>query len=646
MRYIITVLLILGTFAISGASADYTIGPSVSGSIWAGNSTSDNATVDQGDDNVRVGFFADNFDDNDISGWSTGTIPTAVGGRVEFDPTEDLYRTDITIVNYTLQYTFNITDSSNSDTTHLYFRGQAIGSSYQMRQRSGTTLEVRDSTGWGQKCVNSSLTITSNTTYTMRVDLDWHNYTFYLDNVEIMSFSDAAYSSGYFRHRGSGVTHYVDDVRLWEFGQHDGNITSWHDAAIGNDTYEIWFNFTSAQTHSDYYRNNATGSFTLLGANQIGNKSYTLATKYQHTDVRTTLNGNSTQTPVLVGITFKTQACTGPLAISSYTPLGTIWPEVYDSQMFTVTTNQSTQCRWYVNGTLKQTNTTPAITHTYTNTSLLGGGCNITALVNNSNGNNSKVWLFEVGANSISYISLKEQPTNQTLIAKMNITRIGQNVTDWGRWQNYTFNGWQYYFQFTNGTEIMNQTATSNNESLWFNGTSLLPTGVYFINATSSGTNTLTLYANEYALINNWTADQTYQQIAANISNDVCYSYYNSTSGLWEAYWVGYTYGATNIIPKNCSISVFVDAQTTVTATPNAGGVTITNAAWFYSYLPGSTAKTLTEIEIAMDADGLDVWALYGFDNATQEYTATSSYSVDPNEGYTVYVNTTGEYTP
>ena len=99
-------------------------------------------------------------------------------------------------------------------------------------------------------------------------------------------------------------------------------------------------------------------------------------------------------------------------------------------------------------------------------------------------------------------------------------------------------------------------------------------------------------------------------------------------------------------IPKNNSAFIFVDAQTTVSATPHTGGITIQNATWFYGILPETTTKTLTEIETAMDADGLDVWSLYGWSNASQAYTVTGGYSVAPNEGYAVYCNVTGEFTP
>jgi hypothetical protein len=202
-----------------------------------------------------------------------------------------------------------------------------------------------------------------------------------------------------------------------------------------------------------------------------------------------TTNTYYNNTPIPTGnwsnITVWAFNSTAAPSITSYAPTGTIWPEVQDSQLFNVTVNQSTQCRWYVNGSLAQTNATPSLTHAYTNTSLNGGGCNVTAVCNNTNGSDSQSWIFEVGADSISYIILQDTPTNQSMIKEIDVTRIGSNVTDWGIWQNHTFDGWTYYFRYTNGTEIKSLTASGDNDTLWFNHTSLLPTGVYFINASN-----------------------------------------------------------------------------------------------------------------------------------------------------------------
>ena len=540
----------------------------------------------------------------------------------------------------------------------------------------------------------------------------------------------------------------IDDVRIYNYtisqaeinqtrdNDHhtSGNLTTWHDAGSGNETYQITVNCTTPTNtnYTVYYRENNTGNYVSLASMQTGNTTHTITgTKYQDTQVTWQGFGNVTLTPELIGMTLKTQASGGtpdpinldhtkdstwvnhtwdagsgnvtdsynvsvndtwhngttneyynntPIpegnwsnitvwawnstyselssgsvsedvqtgvapSITAYYPTVTIWPEVADSQLFNVTVNQSTQCRWYVNGSLAQTNATPSLTHAYTNTSLEGGGCNVTAVCNNTNGTDSQTWIFEVGADSITYIVLSEDDTNLSCLIRWNVTRVGSNVTHWNTSYSNTTAGCTYYFNFDNDTEILNQTASMDDEELWFNSSTLLPTGIYYING-SCPYNYITLYANEYALINNWTADRTFSQIATNISNDVCYSWYNYTSGLWESYYVGYSYNSANVIPKNCSAFVFVDGETTISATPNTGGITIQNASWFYGYLPGSTAKTLTEIETAMDADGLDVWSLYGWSNATQAYTVTGGYSMAPNEGYSVYVNTTGEFTP
>ena len=136
--------------------------------------------------------------------------------------------------------------------------------------------------------------------------------------------------------------------------------------------------------------------------------------------------------------------------------------------------------------------------------------------------------------------------------------------------------------------------------------------------------------------------------------------YYNSTSGLFEEYWVGYTYNHDVVIPANCSIFVYIDdgatmpvlpgedatGNTTESITSTTSGITIIGGGWFYGYLPGMISKTLSEIEDGIDADGLDVWHIHGWNNATHEYTSTGSYSVAPNGGYVVYCNVTGEYTP
>ena len=867
MKYILLISIIVLTIGV--VSADYTVGPGIGGSDWDGNSTAslfdwDDETI-VNDDNIILSYENkiknSGFEDvNSSSPWhiaqywaNTSWIAQDVvyfsrNNTVVGIPSQSwcmrAYRDVTTGCGIYSDY-FSVDNSTTYTITYQGKTGDAWSRVYMIwfDDESTTTLADSDHSG-------------------ISPSTDWNEVTFTSSTSDDLG--------------GDGVG--VGRARLYRFNTIgdcfwdkikvncsdyylDGNRTTWHDAGSGQETHQITVNcITPANTnYTVYYRENNTGNYVSLASAQTGNQTISISgTKYQDTEVRVKLLGNTTQTSELIGIIFKTQASAAAPSITAYGPLGTIWPEVNDSQLFNVTVNQTTQCRWYVNGTLKQTNVTPSLTHAYTNTSLSGGGCNVTAVVNNTNGTDSQTWIFEVGADSVTWIVLKDQPTNQTLIAEWNVTWIGSNITDWGYWQNHTFNGWQYFFRFTNGTEIMNTTATSDNESLWFNHTSLLPTGVYFLNvseappgitnvqngsisdtsqyvnwtvnqtanniviydtgavsadstacdgqwsathacanatdgnwssyAESAGAllayayfnytipsganqseslwhvkdnagqanltipsacwgstlylramcsdignsatwqcyngtswitlrtsvaniiyeeemtfkytstwnnstaapnitltgltasttynfharsynlanaslsgnsstysfttaaaapyNDITLYVDEYGLINNWTTAQNCSQIDANTSNCVCMSWYNHTSGLWESYRSGYGYNADAEIPENNSAFIFVDGQTTVSATPHTGGITIQNASWFYGMLPETTAKTLTEIETEMDADGLDVWSLYGWSNASQAYTETGGYSVAPNEGYAVYVNTTGEYTP
>ena len=838
MKYLL--LFSASLLMIGAASADYTVGPALGGSKWSGNTTTDN-TIEY---NNYIELIRPQVDRNcfDVG----GTVSSLAPQYTSFDSLKSN------------QY------SHSGNLTNLRVLAETSGTLALITYHDNGSAYVYKNTSvdYGFSAGDQNISID----FFIKDDEVLAVYTYvgdYLRHYDSVTSETMYFMSGKIETSNLYATWSSQANRQKVYCAHgnyseSGNLTAWHDAGSGQETYELWFNFTSVLNHSDYYRDNTTGSFVLLGANQVGNKSYSLSTKYRDTEPRTILHGNTTHTPELLGITFKTQAsAAGAPSITSYAPLGTIWPEVQDAQLFNVTVNQTTQCRWYVNGTLKQTNSSLSLTHAYTNTSLNGGGCNVTAVCNNTNGTDTKTWLFEVGADSVTYIVLKDQPTNQTLIAEWNVTRIGSNITDWGWWQNHTYNGWTYYFRFTNGTAIMNTTAMNDNESLWFNHTSLLPTGVYFINVseappsitnvqngsisdtsqyvnwtvnqttnnrviydtgaipadsttcdgawsathacanasdgnwtsyaesagaltsyayfnytvqsganqseslwhvkdtsghanltipdacwgntiycrarcsdvansaiwqcdngtswitlrtvvaniiyeqemtfkytsdwdnstaapnitltgltaattynfharsysvaetpissnsstysfttTGTATNDMTLYANEYALINKWTTAQNCSQIDANISNMVCGSWYNHTSGLWEGYRSGYSYNADAEIPKNNSAFIFIDAQTTVSAEIHAGGITIRNATWFYGMLPGSTAKTLTEIETAMDSDGLDVWSLYGWSNVSQAYTETGGYSVAPNEGYAVYVNTTGEWTP
>jgi hypothetical protein len=90
----------------------------------------------------------------------------------------------------------------------------------------------------------------------------------------------------------------------------DGYTQHWYNSGTGNETYQIDTNVTTlANTnYSVFYRANGTGSWTVIGtANATANQSISLSTKYQNTDVKVELYGNTTATPELLSITFWTQ---------------------------------------------------------------------------------------------------------------------------------------------------------------------------------------------------------------------------------------------------------------------------------------------------------------------------------------------------
>ena len=86
------------------------------------------------------------------------------------------------------------------------------------------------------------------------------------------------------------------------------------------------------------------------------------------------------------------------LIISAYTPSTPLSKTVSDSQLFTVNTSETSQCRWYINGLLKQTNSTGATRHEYLNSSLDEGYWNFTATANTTDTTSSQTWWVTVSA--------------------------------------------------------------------------------------------------------------------------------------------------------------------------------------------------------------------------------------------------------
>ena len=86
------------------------------------------------------------------------------------------------------------------------------------------------------------------------------------------------------------------------------------------------------------------------------------------------------------------------IIITAYTPSTPLSKTTGDSQLFTVNTSENSQCRWYINGSLKQTNSTDATRHEYRNSSLEEGYWNFTATANTTDRTSSQTWWVTVAA--------------------------------------------------------------------------------------------------------------------------------------------------------------------------------------------------------------------------------------------------------
>lgn len=197
----------------------------------------------------------------------------------------------------------------------------------------------------------------------------------------------------------------------------------------------------------------------------------------------------------------------------------------------------------------------------------------------------------------------------------------------------------EYCLCYPNGTAVQACiTATSEGQIIWFNGSAdRLPEAInYSINETF-GTSTILIPANTYGMINNWTVATNFTNIAANESNDVCYTYYNVTTGEWESHYVGYSWNSDYVIPLEASVMMCVNTQTTITAAIVTPSSTELYTGWNMVFVEGTDNETIADIKSDIGTNCTDVWA---FNSSAGAYTNSSTYSVQYNQGFLAYINT------
>jgi len=117
----------------------------------------------------------------------------------------------------------------------------------------------------------------------------------------------------------------IDEIRIFNRGlsndeinqtrdnghKAEGNLTSWHDAGSGNETYKLSVNFTfptNTNASINLY-NNDTGAFieTLATHTTTADWNATIISAVQDSKANITLYGNITETPGIINITYHTQ---------------------------------------------------------------------------------------------------------------------------------------------------------------------------------------------------------------------------------------------------------------------------------------------------------------------------------------------------
>lgn len=160
------------------------------------------------------------------------------------------------------------------------------------------------------------------------------------------------------------------------------NVTHWHNAGTDQVTGSFIINATGNINYTVEYGNNASDSWTQIGGYYTANSTPSISgTKYQNTDLRVELCGESTETTELIEVTFVTEAA---------------------------------------------------------------------------------------GAGTVDINITYWNPGSGGLVATYNITNITVEVSSINILLNVTRDTWKYTLTYSNDTEISNQTATYENESLNF----------------------------------------------------------------------------------------------------------------------------------------------------------------------------------
>jgi hypothetical protein len=168
----------------------------------------------------------------------------------------------------------------------------------------------------------------------------------------------------------------------------------------------------------------------------------------------------------------------------SFSPPSPVNDTEVSSRRFNITSNQTVNVTWYINGTLVQNNFTTKAAN-YTNTSAKAGIWNVSARVNNINGSKMLTWIWNVTVNAPPASYIPPVPTG--LVANNQLGSFWVNYT----WQPGSGN-------ITNSYNVsVNNTWHNGSSSTYYNDSILAPhswsnISVYSYNNSGTGTMNIT----------------------------------------------------------------------------------------------------------------------------------------------------------
>lgn len=305
----------------------------VNSSNWVGNSTNDNVTEDLGSHGIKIGLFADNFDDGNFA-WSQAgnTLGTwaVSGGKLtqtgSLSIYNEIYPNSTNFTNMDVQAKINMTvDGGANDETGLVVHRTGNGI-YAGATTNFDTLRIRWENapphGTRINLNTSSRVMNLNVVYNFRFQVYNGALKFKMWNITEPAWSNEVTNSTY-TFGSPGVyntlnTINVDDFIVRGFDNSGniitkGNLTTWHNWTDGNVTHQVVVNATTpANTnYSVNLYNNVTGAFIeSLGTALTGNQTLTIVNPVQDSRVNVTLRGNDTATPEILAITYYSQGTT------------------------------------------------------------------------------------------------------------------------------------------------------------------------------------------------------------------------------------------------------------------------------------------------------------------------------------------------